>query len=138
MYSLYIFNDYYMKKFITSVFAGLLLFVPAVSMAQIANSSNAGPFQDLLINLMVFINDVAIPFIIGIGFLVFVWGIFLYFIMGGADEEKRVKGRSLMIHSIVAFVVIIIFFGVVNLLTQSTGLEGETIKGVPTVPVPKG
>jgi hypothetical protein len=86
---------------------------------------------------MVFINDIVIPFIIGIGFLVFVWGMFQFFILGGANDEAKEKGKSLMIYGTLGFVLIIIFFGVVNLLTTSTGLEGESVKSIPVVPVPK-
>jgi hypothetical protein len=123
-----------MKKNLLSLVAALLL-LPAVSFAQLADSSNAGPFQDLLTNILMFVNNVAIPFIIGIGFLVFVWGMFFYFIMGGADEEKKVKGRSLITYATLGFVIIIIFFGVLNLLTSSIGLEGESLRDVPMVPV---
>ncbi|MCA9362753.1 hypothetical protein KC851_00310 [Candidatus Kaiserbacteria bacterium] len=125
-----------MKKLITSFSFGSLLLLPVMASAQIVDSGNAGPFEDLLINIVTFINDILIPFIIAIGFLVFVWGIFLYFIMGGADEEKRQKGRSLMIWATIGFVAIIIFFGVINLLTQSIGLQGETLRNIPEVPEP--
>jgi hypothetical protein len=127
-----------MKKVLSIAFVGLTSLLPTIASAQIADSSNAGAFQDLLVNLITFINQVLIPFIIGIGFLVFVWGIFLYFIMGGADEEKKVKGRSLMVYATIGFIAIIVFFGVINLLTSSIGLEGEVLQGIPTVPVPKG
>jgi hypothetical protein len=126
-----------MKKIKSLMLSVTLFLVPFISSAQIADSSNAGPFQALLVNIIKFVNNTLIPFIIGIGFLFFVWGIFLYFIMGGSDDEKKLKGRSLMISATIGFVVIIIFFGLVNLFTSSTGLEGESIKGVPTVPVPR-
>jgi len=81
-----------------------LLLVPAVSAAQgIADSADAGPFQDLLENILVFSNDVLIPFILGIGFLVFVWGIFKYFIFGGANEEAKEQGKSLVIYATLGF-----------------------------------
>ena len=124
-------------KPITTFITGLLVtFMPFLAHAQIANSADGGQFEDLLINIVLFINNVLIPFIIGIGFLVFVWGIFLYFIAGGANEESKEKGKSLMIFGIAGFVIIIIFFGIVNLITESTGLDGQTIKGTPTVIVP--
>ena len=112
------------------------LFSPLLAFAQIADSADGGAFEDLLANILVFVNDVVIPFIIGIGFLVFVWGMFKFFILGGANDEKKEQGKSLMIYSIVGFVLIIIFFGIVNLLTESTGLTGETIRNVPRVDVP--
>lgn len=123
-----------MKKNIIGLLSLVLL--PGAAFAQIADSSNAGAFEDLLANILVFINNVLIPFIIGIGFLVFVWGMFKFFILGGANEEKKEQGKSLMIYATVGFVLIIIFFGVVNLLTDSTGLSGETIKNVPRIDIP--
>jgi hypothetical protein len=56
--------------------------------------------------------------------------------MGGADEEKKLKARSLMINGTIGFVVIIIFFGIINLLAGSTGLEGETLNDLPSVFIP--
>jgi uncharacterized membrane protein YidH (DUF202 family) len=123
-----------MKKKITGI--ALLLLAPVFAFAQIADKSDGGAFEDLLGNILVFINDVIIPFIIGIGFLVFVWGMFKYFILGGANDEKKEQGKSLMIYATIGFVLIIIFFGVVNLLTESTGLSGETIRNVPRIDVP--
>jgi len=111
--------------------------LPGVGAAQgIAQSSDAGPFQDLLINILVFSNDVLIPFIIGIGFLVFVWGIFKYFIFGGANDEAKASGKSLIIWATVGFVVIIIFWGIINLLTESTGLANSELLNIPTIDVP--
>jgi len=123
-----------MKKKLSGLLA--LLLAPAVSSAQIADSANGGAFEDLLENILVFINDVLIPFIIGIGFLVFVWGMFKFFILGGANDEKKEQGKSLMIYATIGFVLIIIFFGVINLLTESTGLTGETIRNVPRIDIP--
>jgi heme/copper-type cytochrome/quinol oxidase subunit 2 len=112
----------------------VLLAQPNLAAAQ---SFSDNPLAELLRNIIAFANTVLIPFIIGIGFLFFVWGMFQYFIAGGANEESREKGKRLMISATIAFVVIIIFFGVINLLASSTGLEGETLKNVPQVTLPK-
>lgn len=112
------------------------LFVPLTASAQLATEGGGGPFELLLKNILNFANTVLIPFIIGIGFLFFVWGMFLYFIAGGHSDESKEKGKSLMIHATIGFVVIIIFFGAINLLTSSTGLEGQFIRNVPQVTVP--
>jgi len=74
-----------------------------------------------------FINGVLIPFIIGIGFLFFVWGMFQYFIAGGANDDKKEKGKSLMIYATLGFVLIITFWGIINLLTTSSGLNDNLI-----------
>lgn len=114
-----------------------LAFGPLLASAQIAQTGTGGPLGDLLKNILTFANSVLIPFIIGIGFLFFVWGMFQYFIAGGANDESKEKGKSLMIHATIGFVVIIIFFGIINLLTSSTGLEGQFINNVPSVMVPE-
>jgi len=123
-----------MKKYFSGIVALSLL--PSAVSAQIADSPNAGAFEDLLANILTFSNDVLIPFIIGIGFLVFVWGMFKFFILGGANDEKKEQGKSLMIYATIGFVVIIVFFGVVNLLSESTGLTGETIRNIPRIDIP--
>lgn len=104
---------------------------PAITLAQIADGPDAGPLEDLLINILTFANDVLIPFIIGLGFLFFVWGMFKYFIMGGANEEAKEQGKSLLIFSTLGFVMIIIFWGIVNLLTDSTGLAQMELRNIP-------
>jgi len=108
--------------------SALALFAPVFAMAQgIADGATAGRFQQLLTNILAFTNSVLIPFIIGIGFLVFVWGMFKYFIVGGANDEAKESGKSLMIYATLGFILIIVFWGIVNLLATSTGLEGENI-----------
>jgi hypothetical protein len=64
---------------------------------------------------------------------VFVFGMFQFFIAGGANDDKKEQGKSLMIYATLGFVLIIIFWGIVNLLAGSTGLEGETADDVPQV-----
>jgi len=110
-----------------------LAFLPGIASAQLATSGNGGPFQDLLVNILNFTNDVLIPFIIGIGFLFFVWGVFRYFIFGGANDESKEKGKSLIIYATLGFVIIIIFWGVINLLTGSTGLNGQSLQNIPAI-----
>lgn len=111
-------------KLFASSTAIFLLPVAIVS-AQIADGPNAGAFQGLLANITIFANTVLIPFIIAIGFLVFVWGMFQYFIVGGANDDAKEKGKSLMIWAIVGFLMIFIFWGVINLLATSTGLNDK-------------
>jgi heme/copper-type cytochrome/quinol oxidase subunit 2 len=118
--------------------AGLIALttLPQLVSAQIAQGPDAGPLQDLIVNLLAFIDEVIIPGIIALAFLFFVWGMFKYFILGGADEEKKEQGKSLLIHATIGFVVIIIFFGVINLITTSTGLEGQELQGIPDIQFP--
>lgn len=103
-----------------SVILGALV-LPPLALAQEPPATSPG-VEELLQNIILFINEVVIPFILGIGFLYFVWGIFRYFIMGGADPESVEKGKNVVIYSLVGFITIFIFWGVVVLLAESTGL----------------
>lgn len=118
-----------------------MLLTPVMAMAGtatglatgLAGDGTGGPFATLLGNILVFTNTVLIPFIIGIGFLVFVWGMFKYFIAGGANDDAKEQGKSLMIYATLGFLLIIVFWGVVNLLANSTGLQNKDINAL--VPV---
>jgi len=120
-----------MYKIITGL--SLFLFPAVVAAEGIATSANAGPFQDLLENILIFSNDVLIPFILGIGFLVFVWGMFKFFIFGGANDEAKEQGKSLVIYATLGFVLIIVFWGIVNLLSDSTGLTSQGLQNIPSI-----
>ena len=100
--------------------------------ASAAFDAAGGDFGVLLGELLTLTNDIIIPFIIGIGFLVFVWGMFQFFIAGGSNDEAKEKGKSLMIYATLGFVLIIVFWGVINLITGSTGLDEGTSDVAPT------
>jgi uncharacterized membrane protein YidH (DUF202 family) len=108
-----------------------LFLLPVVASAQLATGGGGGGFETLLRNILTFSNTVLIPFIIGIGFLVFVWGMFQFFIVGGANDEAKEKGKSLMIYATLGFLLIIVFWGVVNLLVGSIGLQGQNLNNLP-------
>lgn len=105
-----------------------MLSFPVLASAQLATGGGGGQFEILLSGILRFANDALIPFILGIGFLFFVWGMFKFFIAGGANDEAKAKGKSLMIYAVLGFVIIIIFWGVINLLTQSIGLGGDALR----------
>lgn len=74
-------------------------------------------------NFVTFVNNLVIPFLIGLAFLFFVINAFRFFVVGGANADGREKARSLAVYGILAFVLIIVFWGIINLLSSSLGLE---------------
>lgn len=103
-----------MKK--VSIATTVFLLFPFVTHAQ--------NLLSLVINFVEFINGVLIPFLLGIGFLMFVINVVRYFVLGSANEEGRDKAKKLAIYSVSAFVLIVTFWGIINLLTGSINIGG--------------
>lgn len=101
-----------MKRFFQFSFVSSLLVLPLMVSAQIVG----GNVDSFLQSIIMFINRTLIPFIWAIAFIVFIWGIFQYFILGGANEEARDKGKQLAVWGIVAFFIMSSLWGLVNLL----------------------
>jgi len=122
-----------MKTKILGTISGLALYavavLPLAAMAQFKGDSIGGIAADII----AFISDTLIPLVFALALIVFIWGLFTSFILGGADEEKRKEGKSLMIWGIVAFAVMVSVWGLVNVLTGTFALDG-TVK-LPDVPV---
>ena len=104
----------HMKKiaFTTS----MLLLLPSVTHA-------AQTVHEFLKNVTLFFSGVLIPFLLGIAFLFFVINVFRYFIVGGANQESKEKAKSLATYGVLAFVIIIVFWGIINLLSSSLGFD---------------
>jgi K+-transporting ATPase A subunit len=111
--------------------------LPVVSFAQglAAGNGDGGDIGTFFGGVLDFINEVLLPLILGIAFLMFVWGVFQFFILGGSDEEAQSKGKSLMIYAVAGFVLILSFYGIVNVITNGLGFQGkDNTIDVPVVP----
>lgn len=86
--------------------------------------------QTFIINVYGFVNKVAVPLILGIAFLVFLVNVVRYFIIGGANEQSQENARSLALWGILAFVIILSFWGIVNMFVSGFGLEGQQVPDV--------
>lgn len=125
-----------MKKLTTYVTAVSLSLLPFVALAEGEFDDGFGGIGDFFTAVLSFINNILIPVVIGLALLMFIWGMFKYFILGGGDEGNRQEGRQLMLYSILAFFMMVAIFGVVNLLTTGFGFDDdESIQGVPQVDI---
>lgn len=83
-----------------------------------------------LSTILSIIDTVIVPLIFAIALLTFVWGVYEYFIAGGADEEKRKQGRNFIMYGLIGFFVMISVWGLVNLLLGTFALDNNR----PTLP----
>ena len=102
-----------MKKAIGLAVTSFALLSPLAAFAAINTISDAGSF---IINT---INNILVPVLFAIAFIVFLWGAFDVFILGAQNEEVRERGKNLMLYGLIGFVVMVSIWGLVNLLTGS-------------------
>ena len=118
-----------MKKFVYIALASML---PAIAFAQ----PRVDSLQDTGTFIVGLIENVAVPVIFSLAFIVFIWGVFNYFIAGGHDEEKRDKGKQLMLYGILGFFIMVSVWGLVNILVGSVDLENEGPADLPNAVEP--
>ncbi len=81
--------------------------------------------QDYLIGFINLANGTFIPLLMALALLFFVFNAFRYFIMSGDNEQGKEQAKSLALYGIAAFVLIISFWGLVNLLVSGLGVGGD-------------
>ncbi len=116
-----------MKKVLTltvGTFGALAL--PLVSFAAINNISDVGTF---IINT---INNVLVPVLFAIAFIVFIYGVFKTFILGAGSDDAKESGKNLMLWGLIGFFVMVSVWGLVNILTGTISFGNNTGVTVPT------
>ena len=114
-----------------SVAAWVFLFIPQVLFAQ----TYFGEVDTFFNRAVGFIDKVLVPLIFVFVFLVFLYGMFKYFIAEGANDASRETGKKLVLWSIMGFVLMVSIWGIVNIVAE--GLFGTTsaptLPGTPTI-----
>lgn len=108
--------------------APFALFVPMFAFAQ-----DATYFSDILGEIGGLIQA-AIPLVFALAFLVFIWGLFKAFILGGSDPEKQAEGKQLMLWAVIGFAVMVSVWGLVNLVTNIFGIDPSETVDIPSLP----
>ena len=115
-----------MKKTLISASAGITAFLPMVALAQF------GEINSFIGKITTFINNTLIPLVFAIALIVFIWGMFKFFIYN--TEEEKDKGKDLAIWAVVAFVLMVSIWGIVNLIANGLGFSGDQVENMPTIP----
>ena len=94
------------------------------------NISYIKPYADSIKDL---INDVLVPVFMAIAFIVFLWGVFKYFIWGRESESDKMEGRKYAMWGVIGFVIILSLWGIVNILMGALNLTTGTHPKPPTI-----
>jgi len=107
-----------MKRILAGISVGVL---PLVALAQAYTPANGiGGLITLLGSLL----QAALPVLISLAVVWFVWNVFRY-VIAGSDEEKT-KARVNMIWGIVGIFVMVSIWGLVSILANTFGTQGTT------------
>lgn len=110
-------------------------FLPVIALAQEGAPALEGGYLDQLgEQAITFITNTLVPLVFAIALVVFIWGLFMSFILGGSDPEKQKQGRDLMLWGIVAFFVMVSVWGLVNVLSGILGIGAGAVPETPNVP----
>jgi hypothetical protein len=106
--------------------------LPFVAAAQSGiNRAALTPYSNGIINI---INTILVPVLLAIAFLMFVWGVFKYFIWGADNDGERATGRQFILWSIIGFAVIFSVWGLVNVLITTFNIPaGGNAPSYPTL-----
>ncbi len=116
-------------------YLGAAFALPFLALAQNTAVNSVNDAGNTIIGL---INNVAVPLVFALAFIVFIWGIFQYFIQGGHDEEKREAGKQLMLWGLIGFFVMVSVWGLVHILVGTFGFNNARVDQYPTAPVNTG
>jgi len=107
----------------------LLALTPIMVLAQ-GELTEVTSFLD---NIVKFISDTLTPLLFAVAFLVFLWGVVKYFIIGREGQNDKDDGRKYMMFGILAFVFMVSVWGIVNLISDGFGLDDDRIQNIPNV-----
>ncbi|MBU6321755.1 hypothetical protein KGO04_04495 [Patescibacteria group bacterium] len=116
----------HLSRIVPATLAALAL--PMVSFAATVN--NLSDVGSLIINV---INNLVVPVLFAVAFIVFLWGAFEAFILGASEGEAKEKGKNLMLWGLIGFFVMVSVWGLVNILvgTITFGNNSGPANGTP-------
>ncbi len=85
-----------------------------------------------LVNYFIGLINLALPVVVGIALLVFIWGL-IKFISKSGDAASHKEGRSLMIWGIIALFAMISYKGLIGIAQSTLGIHD----GVDVLPLIK-
>lgn len=84
------------------------------------------------IHVTIFLDRYLIPLIFAVAIIVFIIGVYRFFIAGAGEDEKRKEGRTFILYGIGGLVVMVSLWGIVNLLVSSLGMTPDARARLPS------
>jgi hypothetical protein len=113
----------------------ILVLLPVAAYAATSPAPDTTGLDNLgtvLLSLIYFIDRYVVPLVFALAFIVFIIGIYRYFIAGAANEEKRQEGQKFLMYGLIGFVLMLSVWGLVNLLVNTLGFNHGSRPPLPT------
>jgi uncharacterized membrane protein YidH (DUF202 family) len=108
---------------------------PSLLVAPLMVQAQFGDIDTFFKDTAAFINDILIPILLAVAFLIFIIGVIRFFFAADSDNsDSRKEGRQLMIWGILAFVAIVCIWGITALIAGGLGLDDDTLDVRPVTP----
>jgi NADH:ubiquinone oxidoreductase subunit 2 (subunit N) len=116
------------KKNFLYITTGFIFPLLAAAQTNITSLQSLGTFT------IDFINTVLVPVIFALAFIVFIFGVFQYFILARGNEEAQGQAKSLMLWGLIGFFVMVSVWGLVNILLGTFNLSSQAVPTYPNAP----
>ena len=97
------------------------LALPVVVSAQIDIPTDVGGLQGSFEGIFNLISGILLVIIL----IYLIWGAFVFATAGG-DEDKRKKGRDILLYGLIGIFLLVSIFGLINFVIDSIVFEGDT------------
>jgi hypothetical protein len=78
--------------------------------------------QNFFGNLLAFVNSTLILALMAVAFVAFIFNVVRYFLIASANEDGREQAKGFAVYSVLAFTMIVVFWGLINFFVDSLGL----------------
>ena len=78
------------------------------------------------------INNVLVPVLFAIAFIVFLWGVANAYVISRGDQAKVKQGHQLILWGLVGFFFMLSIWGLVNIIANTFGISGGPGPATPT------
>ena len=131
-------------RFTSLLAASFVIAVPFIASAAVSvgivvstgggTGCDTGDICGVASTILFIINDVLVPVLFAVAFIVFIYGVAKAYIFSGGDSEAVSQGHRLILWGLIALVVMISLWGLVNVVANTFGLQGYGAPPLPQTP----
>jgi ABC-type proline/glycine betaine transport system permease subunit len=108
------------SKLVTVSALGASLAAPLLAFAAGIDKTEVQDYADSIIDI---INNALVPALMAVAFIVFLFGVYKYFIASAEKDTEREEGRKYVLWGVIGFVIILSVWGLVAIVRNTLNLS---------------